>query len=307
MVKKGISLFLGIILLATCIGIVPVKADDGDLDEILSYLIYVNPREDGTLDMEFKITWKVLDDTTEGPLEWVKIGIPNKFVNEITALSENISDIQYNGDGGSYVRIEFKEAVYAEETITFSFQIHQTHMYQISGKKCTYVYTPGWFDEIKVDNISIFWKAENVSDSDAHFIQDGYLIWNGGLEKGEKFTVTIAYPVNVFDLNYNEQYREWNESEEEVGTAVIAVIIGVLILVLLFWGIYRLSYSIHSGFGPKGHRGGRTGIRGGGGGCVRSCACACACACAGGGRAGCSRKDFYSAKKIRFAKKEEGL
>ena len=25
-----------------------------------------------------------------------------------------------------------------------------------------------------------------------------------------------------------------------------------------------------------------------------SCACACACACAGGGRAGCSRKDFYN-------------
>ena len=29
-----------------------------------------------------------------------------------------------------------------------------------------------------------------------------------------------------------------------------------------------------------------SGVGGGG------CACACACACAGGGRAGCSRKDF---------------
>ena len=28
--------------------------------------------------------------------------------------------------------------------------------------------------------------------------------------------------------------------------------------------------------------------------CVHSsCACACACACAGGGRAGCTKKDFY--------------
>lgn len=33
----------------------------------------------------------------------------------------------------------------------------------------------------------------------------------------------------------------------------------------------------------------RSGGLGGGG---SSCACACACACAGGGRAGCSRKDF---------------
>ena len=28
--------------------------------------------------------------------------------------------------------------------------------------------------------------------------------------------------------------------------------------------------------------------------CAHSCACACACACAGGGRAGCSTKDFYN-------------
>lgn len=28
--------------------------------------------------------------------------------------------------------------------------------------------------------------------------------------------------------------------------------------------------------------------------CAHSCACACACACAGGGRAGCSKKDFYN-------------
>ena len=31
-------------------------------------------------------------------------------------------------------------------------------------------------------------------------------------------------------------------------------------------------------------------------GCASSCACACACACAGGGRAGCSVKDFYTVK-----------
>lgn len=34
--------------------------------------------------------------------------------------------------------------------------------------------------------------------------------------------------------------------------------------------------------------------------CVSHCACvsscACACACAGGGRAGCSKKDFYGTK-----------
>ena len=43
------------------------------------------------------------------------------------------------------------------------------------------------------------------------------------------------------------------------------------------------------------HRGGRIVHRRGGSG-GSGCACACACACAGGGRAGCSRKDFYGTK-----------
>ena len=38
----------------------------------------------------------------------------------------------------------------------------------------------------------------------------------------------------------------------------------------------------------------------GGGGC----ACACACACAGGGRAGCSRKDFNNYLNINHETQE---
>lgn len=40
--------------------------------------------------------------------------------------------------------------------------------------------------------------------------------------------------------------------------------------------------------------------------CAHSCACACACACAGGGRAGCSTKDFYNTNlKLRQLKKKK--
>ncbi len=39
--------------------------------------------------------------------------------------------------------------------------------------------------------------------------------------------------------------------------------------------------------------------------CAHSCACACACACAGGGRAGCSTKDFYNtALKLKQLEKK---
>lgn len=70
----------------------------------------------------------------------------------------------------------------------------------------------------------------------------------------------------------------------------------------------------HSGGGGKSHRGGSGG--GHHSSCAHSscacacasCACACACACAGGGRAGCTTKDFYKTglklKQLAMKKKD---
>ncbi len=66
------------------------------------------------------------------------------------------------------------------------------------------------------------------------------------------------------------------------------------------------------GFTPGGgsSRGGGVGRHGGGhhSGCACACAssCACACACAGGGRAGCTVKDFYTVKLPSAPADKEG-
>ena len=46
-------------------------------DEIEHFLITVDVQEDASLLMTYHIDWKVLDDETYGPLEWVDIGLPN--------------------------------------------------------------------------------------------------------------------------------------------------------------------------------------------------------------------------------------
>ena len=57
-----------------------------------------------------------------------------------------------------------------------------------------------------------------------------------------------------------------------------------------FISIFTDDYDSHGGFSG----GSRSTVFVSRSSCVRSsCACACACACAGGGRAGCSMKDFY--------------
>ena len=80
---KTIGRLAGILLIAMAVILVAVTGTNrasasGDLDEILEYAITVDVNEDGTLNMFYHIRWKVLDSTTEGPLEWVQIGVPNK-------------------------------------------------------------------------------------------------------------------------------------------------------------------------------------------------------------------------------------
>ena len=103
----------------------PANAAATPLDEIQDYTITVNMRPDGTMDIKYHVEWKVLNDSKEGPLEWVKIGNPNKHVDGITALSDNIKDIKYVNDGGAYIRIDFDRSYYEGEIVIFEYTIHQ--------------------------------------------------------------------------------------------------------------------------------------------------------------------------------------
>ena len=63
------------------------------LDEILSYEITADVLEDASVDLVYNISWKVLDSDSEGPLEWVQIGIPNRYCNSTEALTSTIDII----------------------------------------------------------------------------------------------------------------------------------------------------------------------------------------------------------------------
>ena len=97
-INKLMLLFLlSFVLLFSFINKTEAKSDD--LDRIDSYVITVDPNfTDGSLDIRIDITWTVLNDTSEGPLSWVKIGIPNFHAENITALTSTIRKIKYSSD-----------------------------------------------------------------------------------------------------------------------------------------------------------------------------------------------------------------
>lgn len=109
-------------------------AEDGDMDYIPLYRVTVDPREDGSADITYEIDWQVIDGGRDDYLSWVKIGLANAYVDELTALTDTISDIEYSGDGGSYAKITFAEPYYApdiaaeigaESRVHFAFSVHQ--------------------------------------------------------------------------------------------------------------------------------------------------------------------------------------
>ena len=61
-------------------------AEDGDMDYIRSYVVTVDPREDGSVDITYDIDWQVIDGDKTDYLSWVKIGLANSSVDELTPL-----------------------------------------------------------------------------------------------------------------------------------------------------------------------------------------------------------------------------
>lgn len=341
-------------------------AEDGDMDYIPLYRVTVDPREDGSADITYEIDWQVIDGGRDDYLSWVKIGLANAYVDELTALTDTISDIAYSGEGGSYAKITFAEPYYApdiaaeigaESRVHFAFSVHQSHLFRLNpDDTADFAFTPGWFDELCVEKMEVRWRMTDGCTADNMATDGDYLLWEyGPLEHGQGGEVHVTMPVTESfdpDAAYSpDDTPTWAENDQ--GTSVDEVI-GVTFLIVFFTIlIIALSVTPHwgGGFGddidpddwywytngvhtihvartappPKGyyrtdppknyHTGGGSSRGGGVGrhssGCASSCACACAsscacaCACAGGGRAGCTAKDFYTYKLPRQIQKAD--
>lgn len=280
--------------------ILPLQAHAATpLDEIQNYAIQVDMRRDGTMDIRYHIEWKVLNDTSEGPLSWVKIGIPNKNANEVAAFTSNIDKIELKSSGNlSYAYIYFDKDYYANDIVTFEFSIHQSNMYVIEKEEhiLRYSFTPGWFDEIEVKNLTLRWNADNVLKTNPEPQKEGnYYVWNDSLTYGEKYNISVYYNLDVFEATEEGQAKEESNSDAGSVFAIIIIIIVIIFVILLLIAIFSDDgYGGGSGFaGSRTYH--STYIRTGGSrsSCACVSSCACACACAGGGRAGCSKKDFY--------------
>jgi len=356
-------------------------------DEILNYIVSVDVNDDASLNIYYHIEWEVLESDSAGPLSWVKIGIPNKHHNRVTALSDTIDKVSFIDGGECYVRVDLDRSYYEGEVVAFDFMVEQDYMYQVDAKSegyTEYYFTPGWFDDIRVDNIYVRWNADKADSWSPYCnVDKGYLEWMSVLDAGEKFTVTVTYPNDAYAFDLSKSEEAVKEEKDSPIITILAVIfmfiftvVPAMLPIIIIFAIK--NYINNSGFGTgktkkvtktrvvyypncpgcgairkegeeKCEYCGRSFIkseevlteeeiknekeisslnkdglykhssspntytrvntvfiptprssssRSSGhshSSCAHSsCACACACACAGGGRAGCTNKDFYN-------------
>lgn len=328
-IRRIAALLTAVCLILSLLFCFPLTASAaGDLDVIENYEITVTPRDDATLDMTCHVVWRVLDSTKEGPLTWVKIGLPNVMIENLVTTSDCISRIETDG---SYARIDFDRAYVAGETVDFTFSWHQSYMFHVNDDgTLVFDYTPGWFDEIIVERAAVTWNADGMTKyKSGHGVvtQEGSLLTLSGthLSHGEKLNMTVTYPASRFPAADLEQTAD-NVPEESVLmplillVTVIAAVTGIASYVdyrkykdkdywtggfeeapfagsagyvhVPFFGnryVRRRALGAAQHLAPTKPKPQSSGSSGHGSGC----ACACACACAGGGRAGCSRKNVY--------------
>lgn len=124
-----------------------------DLDRIESYAVDVTPNtEDGSLRIQVTLEWTVL---AEGPVSWVKIGVPNGSIRQEQALTDNIDRLSFDN---SYMYVYFNRDYDDGETFRFSYSWIQEYMYTLGAAgSVEYIYTPGWFNEARVGQMTLTW------------------------------------------------------------------------------------------------------------------------------------------------------
>ena len=246
--RNKITGFLVSLLAALILFAVPVHADT---DEILRYTVFVEVNKDATLNLHYHFEWKVLDSGPGvGPVTWLKIGIPNSHVVSVTPFNDAVDHINRSGN---YVEVYLDREYYEGEVIGADFLVVQDYMYQVDKLKegeTVYSFTPGWFDDIKVDELNIAWKNDNaVAFSPECEIDHDRNVWTTSLSKGEKFTVTMTYPNDAYDFDLSKS----NEDSGESFGDKLAELLGSLLCLLITGGFvafpFLIGYVMNRGFG----------------------------------------------------------
>lgn len=241
-----------------------------DYDYIEQYGVMVTPNtEDGSLLITVKLEWTPLEELPYG--QELKIGVPNGSIRDVAAQTDNIERLDFDN---SYMYVYLTQGYDKDETFTFAYSWVQEYMYQLDGSAVTYDYTPGWFDEARIGQMTLIWNDPagltgdftegTVSGADSVTVQNGMTITASDLDYGYKMNVQVRY--TDWPTQLSEEYSAdnvpdggWNGSDDyyydddDTGDAIIGmmVTIFVVIFILVLISAARRGDGYAGGFGTR--------------------------------------------------------
>ena len=230
-----------------------------DLDRIESYSVDVTPNtEDGSLRIQVTLEWTVL---AEGPVSWVKIGVPNGSIRQEQALTDNIDRLSFDN---SYMYVYFNRDYDDGETFRFSYSWIQEYMYTLGADgSVEYVYTPGWFNEARVGQMTLTWhdpagvdgvdSLGNTGGDHAAVLTD--------LDHGQQLDFTVRYdswPAQLAQEGSRDNLPQDNDPgydpgydpdyQDDGGLGLVGLVI-LLVVVFLIVRVAAASDGYRGGFG----------------------------------------------------------
>ena len=268
MLKKLTALAAGL-LAAVCLTVTAWA----DYDYIDQYRVDVTPNtEDGSLSITVELTWTALEALPYG--QELKIGVPNGSIREATALTGNIERLAFDN---SYMYVYLTQGYDENETFTFAYSWVQEYMYRLDGGDVTYDYTPGWFDEAKMGEMTLAWhdpagltgdfSSGTVSGTEDVTIEDGMTVTGRALDYGYRMNVQVRYsdwptalaeeysagnaPGGTYDDYYDGGYYDDYYDYEADRAGMMFSVVCVVIFLAVVIAVVRRGDGYAGGFGTR--------------------------------------------------------
>ena len=290
--KKVSALLCALLLSLLLLPCLTQTARAGDWDYIDRYAVTVAPKaEDGSLTIRVDLRWTVLE---EGPVYKLQVGVPNGSIRKVEALSDNIDSLDFDN---SFMYIQFNRDYDTGETFDFAYQWTQEYMYTLDESGgVQYDYTPGWFDEACIGEMSVTWLTPtdleplaingdgSGTEVDTDYGAEATTFTAHDLPHGAQISLWVGYdswPTELYweqssenlpqDDYYDDDYYD-DYMEERVIRMAVQVIVLIVVLALIFGrrdgyaGGFGTRYVLYHGLwypqGPDGRpRPGSTGTK----------------------------------------------
>ncbi len=239
------SCLMGFFLLMIVVSTSSVLADTGTYT-IATQDVDLWVQTDGNVIIQYEITMQV----RSGNIPWVTVGLPTSNYNVRSYGGDAAAVVPQNSGGWSGVYVSLKKTFYANEELSFTFQVLQKDfIYKYNDQQASLQFIPCWWDNAEIIhmNVTVHLPPEIHSvttTSEPSSYLNSSVVWSWeNIPPGGRKTTGMLMPLSVFThVGPGPGVLDFLSGFGWVLWVVPVLIIVVVIVALVLRGVFRSSY-----------------------------------------------------------------